>query len=466
MLIFFSILFIFRTTYFLNKKIRKLHGKFKFKMFHKLNGSNPVVLPEINFGGPRMNLQRCRSTQDLRNFDKDPVLIYVSSQDKDPFWIIEKDHHTKHLKICDVNCVFTHDEPTKYSPDVFVSYLKRNTFKKHCRHQKSMYYSMENFRHQNFDIYATTNSNSDVYSTYLGHFDLMIPPVKKTKKSMASAYISNCDDKFNRLEIINKLRKIGVTIDLFGKCSSNPEPYFSKNLTRDERKIENIKHYKFHLAFENSHAKGYITEKYWQSLHAGTVPVYLGALDIKRYEPRENSILRFQDFKSIEDLAKKMIEIDQNDEKYQKMLEWKTIGPSENFLATIDHSCVLNFCYWCHKIADKYDSSDEWMNPNEKFILFVREIGMFRHYPIQLKEMKLKSLHESILFQFKNYKPRWWNCITKGYRKNLKNREIIKIFKIVKSGQLYEDLTFGSSIDSDEKVLGLKSGSKLDIVFV
>eukprot|EP01080_Neovahlkampfia_damariscottae_P000832 gene832-9081_t len=442
---------------------------FNYKMYHELNGTKPVVLPTIKYHKSK-NLDRCRSSSIIRNFDEDPVLISVPTNSKEPFWIIDKNHHTKHLKICDVNCFFTHNqEYSKYSPDVFVSYLKAKNIKRTpCRHQKTMFYSMENFRYSNFDIYATTNSNSDIYSTYLGdEFDLMMKPKEKTRKSMASAYISNCNDKLNRLGIINELREYGITIDLFGKCSGRvKEKIKTTNLTRTERKLENIKHYKFHLSFENSETNGYITEKYWQALQGGTIPIYLGAKDIRRYQPSKNSILVVNEFKNIKELAEKIHHLDKNEIEYQKMLEWKQTGPSDDFLATIDYSCILNFCYWCHKIADKFGRNVELMNSGEPFLVFVREIGMFRHYPIQLKELTYKSLHKAIMFQFKDYKPKWWYCITKKYRKNLNKREIIRIHKITKSGENYDTLKFGPGIDSDKKVKELKSGSKLDVIFV
>ena len=34
--------------------------------------------------------------------------------------------------------------------------------------------------------------------------------------------------------------------------------------------------FKFHLAFENSKTDDYITEKYFQCIETGTVPVYIG----------------------------------------------------------------------------------------------------------------------------------------------------------------------------------------------
>ena len=52
-------------------------------------------------------------------------------------------------------------------------------------------------------------------------------------------------------------------------------------------KYEVLSRYLFSLCFENMAMKGYITEKLFDCLYAGTVPIYLGAKDIECYIPKE-----------------------------------------------------------------------------------------------------------------------------------------------------------------------------------
>jgi alpha(1,3/1,4) fucosyltransferase len=52
-------------------------------------------------------------------------------------------------------------------------------------------------------------------------------------------------------------------------------------------KFEVLQRYAFCLCFENMAMKGYITEKLFDCLYAGTIPLYLGAPDILRYVPKE-----------------------------------------------------------------------------------------------------------------------------------------------------------------------------------
>src|SRR5688572_16350062 len=118
--------------------------------------------------------------------------------------------------------------------------------------------------------------NFNLYFRYIG-YNFWNPKKPKTAMKMASAYISNCNYKVstNRLQVLKDLMDYGVTIDSFGKCLNNAkEPNLDDGKDGFTRKLENMGRYKFHLAFENSKADGYITEKYWQSIVSGTVPVY------------------------------------------------------------------------------------------------------------------------------------------------------------------------------------------------
>ena len=54
--------------------------------------------------------------------------------------------------------------------------------------------------------------------------------------------------------------------------------------------MQAIAEFRFNLAFENSQSPGYVTEKVYDGLSAGTIPVYWGAPDVDEYVP-EGSII-------------------------------------------------------------------------------------------------------------------------------------------------------------------------------
>jgi hypothetical protein len=62
-------------------------------------------------------------------------------------------------------------------------------------------------------------------------------------------------------------------------------------------KYEVMSKYNFALCFENMAMKGYVTEKIFDCLYSGTVPIYLGAKDIKSLIP-ENCYIDYRNYSS------------------------------------------------------------------------------------------------------------------------------------------------------------------------
>jgi hypothetical protein len=99
-----------------------------------------------------------------------------------------------------------------------------------------------------------------------------------------------------RIHAMVELAKVGV-VDLYGRgwnrwWSRNALwlPYWRnrkvlKSIYKGEciSKYEILQHYDFCLCFENMKMNGYITEKIFDCLYAGTIPLYLGASDISSY---------------------------------------------------------------------------------------------------------------------------------------------------------------------------------------
>ena len=68
-----------------------------------------------------------------------------------------------------------------------------------------------------------------------------------------------------------------------------------------DNKIQVISESKFVLAYENASQNDYVTEKIYDVLQAGSIPIYLGASNIDQYVPKECYINK-NDFKTYEDL--------------------------------------------------------------------------------------------------------------------------------------------------------------------
>ena len=84
--------------------------------------------------------------------------------------------------------------------------------------------------------------------------------------------------------------------------SENAQPYFEKQYGGYiPDKIETISHAKFVLAFENERFEDYVSEKIYDAMAAGSVPIYSGAPNITDYLPKE-CFIDFHAFKNHEEL--------------------------------------------------------------------------------------------------------------------------------------------------------------------
>jgi hypothetical protein len=179
-----------------------------------------------------------------------------------------------------------------------------------------------------FDIMATYKVNSDIPVLYLHpvYFDIFRKePAPKT--GLINAFISGTFDKSNRLPYLKELMTY-IDVDSYGKILNN------KSLGKDEgasTKWEVISSYKFTIAFENAIAKDYVTEKYYQPLVNGSVPIYLGAPNIEEFAPGNKTYINVESFSSVKALADYLLELDNDPTAYNEYLKWKTLPFKEGF---------------------------------------------------------------------------------------------------------------------------------------
>lgn len=84
-------------------------------------------------------------------------------------------------------------------------------------------------------------------------------------------------------------------------------------------KLEFIRKYKFSIAFENESHPGYTTEKIYEPMLVNSIPVYWGNPRVAE-EFNSKSFLNLHEFPSEDALIEKIIELDNDDDKYKEML--------------------------------------------------------------------------------------------------------------------------------------------------
>ncbi|KAL5229517.1 hypothetical protein ABZP36_028293 [Zizania latifolia] len=397
-----------------------------------------------------------------RDFDKDPVLVGGGAKD----W-----------NKCYVGCEFgfsatkTPDATFGISPDPNVKSILRSM-------ESSKYYSENNIdvaRGRGYKIVMTTSLSSDVPVGYFSwaEYDIMAPVPPKTEEALAAAFISNCGARNFRLQALEMLEKLDVKIDSYGSCHRN----------RDDKvdKVETLKRYKFSLAFENSNEEDYVTEKFFQSLVTGAIPVVIGAPNIQEFSPGEGAILHIKELDDVPSVAKTMNHIASNHEAFNQSLRWKYDGPSDSFKALIDMAAVHSSCRLCIHVAteihEKEERTQKFMNRpcsclskrGKVYHLFVRERGRFKTESIYLRsnQLTLGALESSVLAKFRslNHVPVW-----KDERPlSIRGGDELKLYKIYPIGLTQRQALYQFRFRDDadlEKYIKDHPCAKLEVIFV
>lgn len=201
-----------------------------------------------------------------------------------------------------------------------------------------------------FDICMNFRRSSDIPMLYFHPEQvqlLQIPPKPKFRQAPAVYFASNDFALNNRYELVSELMK-HMEIDSYGKSQNN------RKLEEDTgrmTKLDVISGYLFYLAFENSNAVDYVSEKMFDGLIAGTVPVYLGAPNIDDYLPGRNCIIKASDFASPATLAQHLISISKHKIAYEDHLAWKREPLRQSFLDLVTPENTPTIRRLCSKIA-------------------------------------------------------------------------------------------------------------------
>lgn len=121
-----------------------------------------------------------------------------------------------------------------------------------------------------------------------------------------------------------------------------------------------LRKYKFYLAFENSIAVDYVSERYYQGLASGAGVVYRGAPNVNEFYPAEGSVINVWEFKTTADLAAELKRLDGDDAAYDHMFDWKRRSPStwrDSFRKTIHLLDIHSRCRLCRKVAHGCNSN-------------------------------------------------------------------------------------------------------------
>ncbi|KAM8908609.1 LOW QUALITY PROTEIN: 4-galactosyl-N-acetylglucosaminide 3-alpha-L-fucosyltransferase 9-like [Spinachia spinachia] len=147
-----------------------------------------------------------------------------------------------------------------------------------------------------------------------------------------------------------------------------PRPVFQKwvwsnmeSPTNSRKTLQKEFSCKFYLSFENSVHSDYITEKFFNPLTWGSVPVVMGP-PRRMYEghaPAE-SFIHVEDFPSPKELAERLLSLDQNQTEYMRFFNWRSVFKVKPAPFGVDIACKTCRYLQTHTEYQTFNDLNTW----------------------------------------------------------------------------------------------------------
>ena len=157
----------------------------------------------------------------------------------------------------------------------------------------------------------------------------------RRKSKLAAWLVSECNVPSLRDKFVDKLKKHGLPVDIFGRCG--------KRLTKDPEKTISAE-YKFYFSFENSICEDYVTEKFFKYFRYDTILVVRGGADYKKLFPK-HTFIDTADYKGFKSLVDYLKLVGNNETLYTTYLRNKARYTSTHWKDNNQHYCAL-----CNKL--------------------------------------------------------------------------------------------------------------------
>ena len=163
-----------------------------------------------------------------------------------------------------------------------------------------------------------------------------------TGRLRAAAFVaSNCNKR--RIELVETLIQEGLTVHSLGACRVNGSVH--RHIGRRSNKVHALANYTHYLAFENSDSVDYVSEKVYDGLRAGAVPIYFGTTQVPQFVPN-NSVLEYRMYNTTE--LVRLINRTMEPGPYAEMQEWRGRPFRPQFMRDIHWS---SHCRVCEAVA-------------------------------------------------------------------------------------------------------------------
>ncbi|KAI8621080.1 hypothetical protein BC830DRAFT_348320 [Chytriomyces sp. MP71] len=198
-----------------------------------------------------------------------------------------------------------------------------------------------------------------------------VPPFSARKPRIVF-FNSNCDAPIQRTAFVQALMDAGLPIDSYGKCLNNIQPPPGNGNFDFELKVRLFQEYRICVVIENSVARDYVTEKVWDGLKAGCVPIYTGAPNFRQdFEPSNNSVILVDDYFRLENgripphnsldtgfsfLIGTIMKVLESEEEFETYQTWRRVPfeqLNKGYQNVVMTSSENAYCRLCKSLAER-----------------------------------------------------------------------------------------------------------------
>ncbi|KAM7413037.1 hypothetical protein PAMA_020425 [Pampus argenteus] len=202
-----------------------------------------------------------------------------------------------------------------------------------------------------FNLTMSYRTDSDIFLPYgyliprvptaEGSPDRNVQPLRGPSRSdrprprLVAWVVSNWSESHARVAFYYQLRRY-VQVDVFGRAG-RPLPEDSGKASV----VRLVRRYQFYLALENSKHTDYITEKLWNAVLAGAVPVVLGPSrrNYERFLPPE-AFIHVDDFPTVRGLARYLMMLRRDPARLRRHLDWRRSYSMYQPVFWAEHYCT------------------------------------------------------------------------------------------------------------------------------
>jgi hypothetical protein len=182
-----------------------------------------------------------------------------------------------------------------------------------------------------FDLVMSYRRSADIWCPYLPkrhEFEAALAAPVPPKTGLVAMFQSASIDKSGRNAFARALMA-HVDVHSYGRFLNNR--VLPDGDSGRATKLSIASRYKFCIGFENSIAEDYVTEKFFDPLLAGSVPIYWGADNAEAFAPGKSSFIDARKFSGAAALAEYLDKLDRDDDAYRAFLAWRDAGLSPAF---------------------------------------------------------------------------------------------------------------------------------------